>query len=98
MHEVAETIILADQIAQIHQMMKNMMTSLVVPLDEPVKDVTYASKVACVYNGGAHIFEDCSANPISVKYVSNKYNNLYNNIYNLGWRNQPKFSWSNNQN
>ncbi|KAI5419141.1 hypothetical protein KIW84_043362 [Lathyrus oleraceus] len=61
--------------------------------------VTGASEVACVYCGGAHLFEECSANPVSVSYIgNNKYNNPYINTYNLGWRNHPNFLWSNNQN
>lgn len=57
-----------------------------------MKVVTVASEVACVYYRGTHLFEECSVNPVFVKYVGN------NNPYNLGWRNHPNFSKSNNQN
>lgn len=92
MHEVTETTILVAQIAQIHQMMKNMMTSHVVPAAEHVKLVTDASEVACVYCGGAHLFEDCSANPVLVNYVgNNKYTNPYSNTYKPWLAQPPKF-------
>ncbi|KAI5446822.1 hypothetical protein KIW84_014600 [Lathyrus oleraceus] len=65
-HEVIETITLATQVAQIHQMMKNMMTSKVTKF-EPVKVVTDASEVACVCCGDAHLFEECSTNPVYVR-------------------------------
>ncbi|CAL5191263.1 unnamed protein product [Lathyrus oleraceus] len=81
-HEVTETTVLAAQVAQIHKMMKNMMTTEVTKSD-PVKVVTGASEVTCVYYGGAQLFEECSANPVSVNYVGN---NKYN----------PNFSWGNN--
>lgn len=75
-HEVTKTTTLATQVAHIHQMMKNIVMSPDVPATESVKVVTDASKVACVYYGGAHLFEYCSANPVSVNYVgNNKYNN-----------------------
>jgi hypothetical protein len=56
--------------------------------------------VACVYCGGAHLFEDCSANPVSANYVGNfiKNNNPYSNTYNPGWKDHPNFSWVNAQN
>ncbi|KAI5405033.1 hypothetical protein KIW84_051987 [Lathyrus oleraceus] len=68
-HEVTETTPLASQRAQLNQMMKNMITSIVMPATELVKVVTDTSVVACVYCEGAHLFEDCSANPVSVNYV-----------------------------
>ncbi|KAI5413879.1 hypothetical protein KIW84_058135 [Lathyrus oleraceus] len=75
-HEVTETTIFAAQIAQLNQMMKNVMNSHVMPIDEPVKVVNDTSEVACFYCGGARLFEDCFANPVSVNYVGNKkYNN-----------------------
>lgn len=43
-------------------MMKNMMTSHVMPATEPAMVVADTSEVVCVYYGGAHLFEDCSAN------------------------------------
>ncbi|XP_058741908.1 uncharacterized protein LOC131614323 [Vicia villosa] len=96
-HKVTETTALATQVAQIHQMMKNLMTQDT-PKPEPVKVVTNASEVTCVYYGGAHLFEECTANPVSAKYVgNNRYNNPYSNTYNPGWRNLPNFSWSNSQ-
>lgn len=55
-HEVSETTTLVAQVAQNHQMMKNLMTSLDMPGAEPIKVVTDASKVACVYYGGSHLF------------------------------------------
>ncbi|KAI5427498.1 hypothetical protein KIW84_032778 [Lathyrus oleraceus] len=61
----------------------------VVPAAEHVKLVTDASKVACVYCGGAYLFEDCSANPVLVNYVgNNKYTNPYSNTY-KPWLAQP---------
>ncbi|KAI5391391.1 hypothetical protein KIW84_076264 [Lathyrus oleraceus] len=94
-NEITETTAYAAQIAQLNQMMKNMMTSPSMPSIEPVKAVTDTSEVACVYYGGAHLFEDCSSNPVSFNYVGN---NKYNNTYSYGWPNHPNFSWSNNQN
>lgn len=91
--EVTETITLVAQVSQIHQMMKNMMTSPETTTTELVKVVTDASEVVCVYYGGAHMYEDCSANPVSVNYVgNNKYNNPYSNTYNPGWRNHLNLS------
>lgn len=98
-HEIATTMTLNAQVAQIHQMMKNMMTSPEVPASEPTKVVTDTLEVSCVYYGGDHLFEDFSANPISMNYVgNNKYNNHYNNTNNPGWRYHLNFSWSNTQN
>ncbi|XP_058741085.1 uncharacterized protein LOC131613431 [Vicia villosa] len=93
-HEVTETTALAAQVAQIHQMMKNLMTKL-----EPVKMVTDASEFSSVYYGGAHLYGECTANPVSTNYVgnNNRYKNPYSNTYILGWRNHPNVSWSNNQ-
>lgn len=98
-HEVSESNTLAAQIARIHQMMNNMMTSHEVAKPEPIKVVTDMTIVSCVYYEGAYLFEECSLNPLYVNYVGkNKYNNPYNNTYNLGWHNHPNFSWSNTQN
>lgn len=99
-HEVTDNSAMAAQLAQIHQMMKTMM-SPESSKAELVKIVTDSSAIACVYCGGAHLFEECLANPVSVNYVgnnNNRYNNPYNNTYNPGWRNHPNFSWSNTQN
>lgn len=64
-----------------------------VSVAEPVKVVTYASEVACVYYGDAHLFAYCYANPVYINYVgNNKYNNPYNNTYNPDWHNHPNFS------
>ncbi|XP_050915692.1 uncharacterized protein LOC127130771 [Lathyrus oleraceus] len=98
-HEVAETTALASQIAQLNQMMKNMMTSSVMQVAEPVKVMTDTSEVVCVYCIGSHLFEDNYDNPVSINYVgNNKYNNPYSNTNNPGWHNHPNISWSNNQN
>ncbi|KAL5569743.1 hypothetical protein UlMin_026318 [Ulmus minor] len=63
--------------------------------------------VSCVFCGGGHIYDDCPNNPVSVNYVGNynagnynsgnynRGNNPYSNTYNLGWRQHPNFSWSN---
>ncbi|KAI5420976.1 hypothetical protein KIW84_044719 [Lathyrus oleraceus] len=67
-HEVTKMISLITHVAQIHQMIKNMMT-LEVTKPEPVKVVTNTSEVACVYYGGAHKFEEYSTNPVSFNYV-----------------------------
>ncbi|XP_058725983.1 uncharacterized protein LOC131597295 [Vicia villosa] len=66
---------------------------------EVTETTALAAQVACVYYGGEHLFEECTANPISANYVgnNNRYNNPYNNTYNPRWRNHPNFSWSNNQ-
>ena len=45
-YEVTKTISYVSQVAQIHQMMKNMMTSSNTLVSEPVKDVFYANVVA----------------------------------------------------
>lgn len=48
---------------------------------------------------GYHLFEKCSTNLVSVKYVgNNKYNNPNNNTYKPEWCNHPNFSWINTQN
>ncbi|XP_050878277.1 uncharacterized protein LOC127082090 [Lathyrus oleraceus] len=97
-HEVTKTTTFVAQVAQIHKMMKNLMTLEMTKL-EPIKVVTNASAVSCMYYGGARLFEECSTNLVFVNYVSNnKYNNLYSNTYNPGWHNHPNLSWSNNQN
>ncbi|MCI33864.1 hypothetical protein A2U01_0055082, partial [Trifolium medium] len=64
-HEVSETTAFATQIAQIHNMMKTLMTPpvLLATEAEPVKVVTDATEVACVYCGGGHLFADCPGNP-----------------------------------
>lgn len=77
-NEVTKTITLVSQVAQIHTKMKNMLTPSDVPVVDLVKVVTNDVEVAYVYCGGAHLFEECSANPISMNYVgSNKSNNSY---------------------
>ncbi|KAI5408361.1 hypothetical protein KIW84_054258 [Lathyrus oleraceus] len=68
--QVINTITLTAQMAQIHQMIKNMMTLEVIKL-KLVKVVIDASKAARVYSEGARLFEECSPNPISVNYVGN---------------------------
>ncbi|MCI66364.1 hypothetical protein A2U01_0087622, partial [Trifolium medium] len=72
-HEVSETTALAAQIAHIHNMMKTLMTTPVLPAAEaePVKAVIDSAEVACVYYGGGHLFADCPGNPVSVNYVAN---------------------------
>jgi hypothetical protein len=56
--------------------------------------------VAYVYCGSAHLFEDCSANHVSINYVRNfgKNNNPFSQTYNPGRKNHPNFSWANAQN
>lgn len=74
-HEVTETITLAAQVAQIHQMMKSMMISFDTPTSKPYKVVIDVNVSACVYCGGAHLFGECSNNPVFVNYVGkDKYN------------------------
>lgn len=51
-HKVTETTTLALQVSQIHQMMKNMLTSPDVPTTKPVKVATNTSTVACLYCRG----------------------------------------------
>lgn len=65
---------------------------------KPVKVVTEASEVACVYYGGAHFFDVYFVNPVSINYIGNKYKDPYSNTYNSGWRNHPKNLWRKNQN
>lgn len=87
------------QVAQIHQVMKNMKTCSKVSDVEPIKVVTDANEASCVYYMGTHLFEECSANYVSFNYVdNNKYNNPYNNTYSLGWCNHLKLLWSKTQN
>ncbi|XP_058725922.1 uncharacterized protein LOC131597232 [Vicia villosa] len=97
-HEVTETTLLVAQVVQIHKMMKSLMTPDT-PKPDPVKVVTDALEVSCVYCGGVHLFEECTVNPVSANYVGNNniYNNPYNNTYNPEWRNHPNFLWSNSQ-
>lgn len=75
-HEVTQTTVLDAHVTQIHKMRKNMMTNSDTPVVNPVKVVTNINVVSCVYRGGAHLFEECSGNPIFVNYVDN---NNYNN-------------------
>lgn len=53
---------------------------------EHVKVFIGVSGVACVYYGGAHLFEECYANPFSANYVGNN-NNNNNNRYNKPYNN-----------
>lgn len=63
-------------VAQIQQMMKNMMTTYDTTASEPIKVLTNANVVACIYCGEALLFEECLTNPFSIIYVGkNKYNN-----------------------
>ncbi|MCI09221.1 hypothetical protein A2U01_0030304, partial [Trifolium medium] len=101
-HEVSKITALATQIAQIHNMMKTLMTPLVLPTvqAEPVKVVTDDAEVAFVYCDDGHLFADCPGNPVSVNYVANysKNNNPYSTTYNPGWKNHPNFSCTAPQN
>jgi hypothetical protein len=56
-HEVSETTALAAQVAQIHNMMKNLLTppALHAVASEPINVVSDSAEVACVYCGGAHL-------------------------------------------
>jgi hypothetical protein len=95
-HEVSETTALAAQVAQIHNVMKNLLTPHALPAvaSEPVNVVSDSAEVACVYCGGAHLYEECPANPVSANYVNNfnKNNNPYSKRYNPDWRSHPNFS------
>lgn len=63
-------------VAQIQQMIKSMMTTYDTAASEPIKVVTNANVVACIYCGEALLFEECSTNPFSINYVGkNKYKN-----------------------
>jgi hypothetical protein len=101
-HEVSETTALAAQVAQIHHMMKALLTRPVLPevIAEPIQVITDSTEVAYVYCGSAHLFEDCSANHVSINYVRNfgKNNNPFSQTYNPGRKNHPNFSWANAQN
>ena len=61
--------------------------------------VNQVVEVSYVYCGEGYSFENCTGNPVSVNYVGNfnrqNQNNPYSNTYNLGWRQNPNFSWSN---
>lgn len=73
-HEVTQTITLAAQVAKMHQMMKNMVTSSDTPTIKPVKVETNVNVVGCVYCRWAHLFEECLINYVSVNYMGkNKY-------------------------
>ncbi|KAL5542420.1 hypothetical protein UlMin_010130, partial [Ulmus minor] len=52
---------------------------------------------SCVLCNGTHRFESCPSNPELLCYVGNmnRNNNPFSNTYNLGWRQHPNFSWSN---
>lgn len=60
--------------------------------------------LVCGICGGAHNSGKChmaSQEIEEVNYAQNyqrQQNNAFSNTYNLGWRNYPNFSWSNNQN
>jgi hypothetical protein len=83
-------------------MMKNLLTPPALPAvaSDPVNVISDSTEVACVYCGGAHLYEECPANPVSANYVNNfnKNNNPYNKRYNPGLRNHLNFSWGNVQN
>lgn len=92
-HVVIETTSLAFQVAHIHQMIKNMMTTPDVPAVEYAKIVIETLTVSCLYYGRAHLSEDFSMNHVSANYMGNKkYNKPINNNYNPGWCNHPNFS------
>ena len=61
--------------------------------------VKQVAELSCVYRGEEHDFDNCPRNPTSVNYVGNfnrqPQNNPYSNTYNLGWKQHPNFSWSN---
>lgn len=81
-YEVIENISLPALVAEIHQIMKNLITPKATK-SEPVKVVAY------VYCGRAYMFEKCIVNHVCANYVgnNNRFNNPYNNIYIPGWRN-----------
>lgn len=92
-HEVTDTTSLDAQVAQIHQIMKNMITSSNTPVVEPIKVVIDVNYVACVYCMGALLFEYWLVNHVFVNYVgNNKYNNPYSNTYNPRWHDHLNFS------
>ncbi|MCI28269.1 hypothetical protein A2U01_0049469, partial [Trifolium medium] len=97
--ELSESTAISAQIAQLSNMMKHFMATPAKTEDapEPVQVVADSSVVACVYCGGAHLFEDCSANPVSANYVGNygKSINPYSNTYNPGWGITPIQSYAN---
>lgn len=83
---MTETTFLVVHVAQIHQMMKSMMTPCDTPIFEPTNVLIDVGEVACVYCRGAHLFEEYSVNLVSISYMENKkYNNPYSNTYNSGW-------------
>lgn len=55
-HDITETTIVAAQVPQVHQMMKNMMMSPDVPVAEPVIVRTDATEISIVYYRGALLF------------------------------------------
>lgn len=61
--------------------------------------VKQIAELSCVYYGEEHVFDNCPGNSASVNYVGNfnrqPQNNPYSNTYNLGWKQHPNFSWSN---
>ena len=56
-----------------------------------------------MYCGEEHVFDNCPGNPASINSEGNfnrqPQSNPYSNTYNLGWKQHPNISWSNqNQN
>ncbi|KAL5541145.1 hypothetical protein UlMin_044362 [Ulmus minor] len=91
-HEVSEITSLTAQIASLVNTLNNQQAT-------PHQNVNSVQGTgeSCVLYNGTHRFESCPSNPESVCYVGNmnRNNNPFSNTYNLGWRQHPNFSWSN---
>lgn len=74
MHEFSESTVFAAQVAQIHNIMKALMTPLDVPVVKPVNVVKDTTKVICTYYGGANLFDNHSSNPMFVNFLGNNNN------------------------
>ncbi|KAL5558977.1 hypothetical protein UlMin_035188 [Ulmus minor] len=91
-HEVSEITSLTAQIASLVNTLNNQQATH----HQSVNSVQETG-VSCVLCNGTHRFESCPSNSESVCYVGNinRNNNPFSNTYNLGWRQHPNFSWSN---
>ncbi|XP_062075256.1 uncharacterized protein LOC133779295 [Humulus lupulus] len=96
MHEIDAISMLSAQVATLTKQLQNNIVTA------PVMQ----AQVMCKLCGGPHSFEqfqfgDVNNLPLEQAQAIGNFprqpNNLYSNFYNQGWRNQPNFSWKNDQ-
>ncbi|WJX63440.1 hypothetical protein P8452_48327 [Trifolium repens] len=92
--EVNVNAALVAQVAKLTHMLGTICTS---PSNSTIKPTHVVSDpspfISCVYCGGAHLYEECPSNPISMNHMQNfnMDNNFYSNTYNHEWENHPNF-------